>query len=46
MQALNEKNGKKCQTIDIQFTPYLKQEGVKIYEKMKGNENIESPQSP
>lgn len=39
MQAINEKNGKKCQTIDIYFVPWGKEEKLKIYENMKENEN-------
>ena len=39
MQALNEKNGKKCQTIDIYFAAWRKEEKLKIYENMKENEN-------
>ena len=39
MQAINEKNGKKCQTIDIYFVAWRKEEKLEIYEKMKENEN-------
>ncbi len=39
MQAINEKNGKKCQTIDIYFVSWGKEEKLKIYENMKENEN-------
>ena len=39
MQAINEKNGKKCQTIDICFAVRRKEEKLKIREKMKENEN-------
>lgn len=39
MQAINEKNGKKCQTIDIYFVVWKKEEELKILEKMKENEN-------
>ena len=39
MQAINEKNGKKCQTIDIYFVACRKVEKLEIYEKMKENEN-------
>ena len=39
MQAINEKNGKKCQTIDTYFAARRKEEKLKIHEKMKENEN-------
>ena len=39
MQAINEKNGKKCQTLDIYFAARRKEEKLKIHEKMKENEN-------
>ncbi len=39
MQAINEKNGKKCQTIDSYFAAWRKEEKLKIYENMKENEN-------
>ena len=39
MQAINEKNGKKCQTLDIYFAARRKEEKLKIYENMKENEN-------
>ena len=39
MQAINEKNGKKCQTIDSILQPLKrKEEKLKIYENMKENE--------
>jgi hypothetical protein len=41
MQAINEKNGKKCQTIDIYLVPWRNEEKLKICEKMKENENQE-----
>ena len=45
MQAINEKNGKKCQTIDIYFVAWRKEEKLEIYEKMKENENKRLNQS-
>ena len=45
MQAINEKNGKKCQTLDIYFAARRKVEKLKIHEKMKENENKRLNQS-
>lgn len=45
MQAINEKNGKKCQTLDIYFAARRKEEKLKIHEKMKENENKKLIQS-
>lgn len=45
MQAINEKNGKKCQTIDSYFAARRKEEKLKIHEKMKENENKRLHQS-
>lgn len=45
MQAINEKNGKKCQTLDIYFVPWRKEEKLKIHEKMKEKENKRLNQS-
>lgn len=39
MQAINEKNGKECQTIDIYLVPWRKEEKLKNCENMKENEN-------